>query len=114
VLVVEDSDDSREMLAQLLDLEGFNPITARHGKEALALLSHTSPLPSAIIADLMMPVMDGWELCAQLRADPRLADIPVIVLSAVADRGHAPHAVAVLRKPLNLDALLGALSQCWA
>ena len=112
VLIVEDADDLREMLVEFLDLEGFDPTAARHGAEALAILHEADTLPIAVVLDLMMPVMDGWQLCAQLRANERLAQIPVLVMSAVADRYPENDAVAVLQKPLDFDALLAALQEC--
>ena len=96
VLVVEDADDLREMLLQLLHPEGFDPIPVRHGGEALSLLCNAKRLPRAIIADLMMPIVNGWEMCQQLRADPKLSKIPVIVLSAVADQYRECDVVAVI------------------
>jgi CheY-like chemotaxis protein len=112
VLVVDDADDLRDMLVQFLRLEGFAPMPARHGGEALALLRQADVLPDAILLDLMMPVMDGRELRKQLRGDPRLKHVPVIVLSAVAHQYAEPDTVAILEKPLDFDVLLGALRRC--
>src|SRR4026209_1348307 len=82
VLIVEDDEDLREMMAQLLTLEGFVAATVANGREALEYLQHASK-PDVILLDLMMPVMDGWEFRRRQQADPDLAPLPVIVLSAL-------------------------------
>jgi len=106
VLIVEDDEDLREMMAQLLSLEGFRTITVANGREALEYL-HDAEKPQVILLDLMMPVMDGWEFRRQQQADPSLAPVPVIVLSAL-DQGRAAtlDANAFLKKPLDFDRLL--------
>jgi len=106
VLIVEDDDDLREMLAQLLSLEGFQAAAVTNGREALDYLREEDA-PGVILLDLMMPVMDGWEFRRRQQADPALAAVPVIVLSAL-DQSRAGHvaADAVLKKPLDFDRLL--------
>jgi DNA-binding response OmpR family regulator len=106
VLIVEDDADLRDMMAQFLVLEGFNPKTVSNGREALDYLRQ-GPRPAVILLDLMMPVMDGWEFRRQQQRDPKAAKVPVIVLSAldptrVGDLGEA----AFMKKPLDFDRLL--------
>src|SRR3954471_6819138 len=106
VLIIEDDEDLRDMMAQLLTIEGFDAATVANGREALDYL-HTSETPHVILLDLMMPVMDGWEFRRQQKADPDLARVPVIVLSALdAGRAAAVDATAFLKKPLDFDRLL--------
>ena len=106
VLIVEDDSDLREMMAQLLTLEGFQSATVANGQEALKYLSG-GDTPNVILLDLMMPVMDGWEFRRQQQADPALARVPVIVLSALdANRAADVDAAAFLKKPLDFDRLL--------
>ena len=106
VLIVEDDDDLRDMMAQMLTIEGFNAATAANGREALDYL-HSTGRPSVILLDLMMPVMDGWEFRRQQKADPELAPVPVIVLSALdPPRAATVDADAFLKKPLDFDRLL--------
>ena len=107
VLIVEDDEDLREMMAQLLTLEGFDAAIVANGREALEYLHHNSTVPDVILLDLMMPVMDGWEFRRRQKADPALAPVPVIVLSAL-DQTRAANldATAFLKKPLDFDRLL--------
>jgi len=107
VLIVEDDSDLREMMAQLLTVEGFQAATASNGLAALEYLHRSDSPPDLILLDLMMPVMDGWQLRQALERDPELAPVPVVVLSAL-DRPHAGQlgASAFLKKPLDFDRLL--------
>jgi two-component system response regulator CpxR len=106
VLIVEDDEDLREMMAQMLTLEGYDTAAVANGREALDYL-HRARTPQVILLDLMMPVMDGWEFHRRLEADPALAPVPVIVLSALDHvRGANLHAAAFLKKPLDFDRLL--------
>jgi CheY-like chemotaxis protein len=106
VLIVEDDSDLREMMSQLLTMEGFQSATVANGKEALRYLS-SGDTPDLILLDLMMPVMDGWEFRRVQQADPVLARVPTIVLSAL-DQSRAKdlRPAAFLKKPLDFDRLL--------
>jgi two-component system chemotaxis response regulator CheY len=111
VLVVEDDADFREALVSALEHAGYEVIAAVNGAAALQLLQWQI-VPSVVILDLMMPVMDGRTFREHQLADPALASIPVIVLSAeakAAELGTSPGVHAVLRKPVDLEALLHAL-----
>jgi CheY-like chemotaxis protein len=108
VMVVEDDFSIRETLRELLEDEGYRVSWAANGSEALTRLK-AGVAPKVILLDLMMPVMDGWEFRSELRRDPTLADIPVVVISAdhaLEDKVAALQVDAVLAKPFPLRALL--------
>jgi len=109
VLIVEDDADLRDMMATLLDLEGFETVAAPNGAAALELLD---PRLDAIVLDLMMPVMDGWEFRRRQLSHPRVADIPVIVVSAVhvQREGGTVACAAHLSKPIDFDRLIRTLA----
>jgi len=106
VLIVEDDGDLRDMMAQLLMLEGFQTVSVANGREALEYL-HQGARPDVILLDLMMPVMDGWEFRRRQQEDPDVAGVPVIILSALdPTRASGVEADAFLKKPLDFDRLL--------
>jgi CheY-like chemotaxis protein len=112
ILIVEDDADLREMMTQLLSLEGFEAHAVANGREALDYLRQAGERPDVILLDLMMPVMDGWEFRRQQRSDPDFADVPVIVLSALDPaRGADIGAIEFLKKPLDFDRLLELIRQ---
>ncbi|HTO12716.1 MAG TPA: response regulator [Candidatus Binatia bacterium] len=83
VLVVEDEPDIRSLIVHHLEREGFRCRTAGSGGEALARVR--SSLPDLVVLDLMLPGMDGLEVCRRLRGDPATAGVPIIMLTAKAD-----------------------------
>jgi CheY-like chemotaxis protein len=112
VLVVEDHADLREMLAVLLESEGFQVQTASNGKEALDSLKHGRP--SVILLDLMMPVMSGDEFRRRQLQEPDFADVPVICMTAAHDgpqRAARLNAAQYFQKPVDFDRLITAVRQ---
>ncbi|WP_437984833.1 response regulator [Sorangium sp. So ce117] len=108
ILVVEDDLDIRSILTQLLVFEGYDVEEAADGAEALTLLRRDAP-PALILLDLMMPVMDGWQLRAELQRDPALASIPVVIVSAdvrVEQEASRLRVAGLLKKPLQIEPLL--------
>jgi CheY-like chemotaxis protein len=105
-LVVDDSDDTREMYAVALRLEGFTVEEARDGHEAFD--KAVELLPDIIVTDLSMPVMDGWETIRRLRAHKRTRRIPIIACSGEPGPSdvHDWRADALLPKPCPLDQLV--------
>jgi len=104
VLIVDDDPDLLEVTSFVIENEGMAVETARNGEEALALL-RTGRRPGLVLLDLMMPVMNGWELLDAVAKDPSLGLIPIVVLTA-AEHVQVTGAVEVLSKPMDLTSLL--------
>lgn len=114
ILLVEDDDELREELAAILREEGFEIVTAADGREALDCL-RGGPPPPLVLLDLMMPVMSGWELRAEMLADPALARVPVVVMSGAAPQNATSlQAAAYLAKPFQVGPLLDVLTRLCA
>ena len=106
ILVVDDDLDIRESMADALSDDGYDVCVAANGREALDIMHACAPC--VVILDLMMPVMDGWQVAARMEGDPALAAIPLCVVSAWPDR--APERCAcVLGKPVSLRDLVRAV-----
>ena len=113
VLLVEDDHDVRETIAEVLTDEGYVVVTAADGHQALEQL-RGGLRPFAILLDLMMPGMNGYQFRAAQRAEPAIADVPVIVLTAdrlIDQKAAELDAAAYLRKPTPLDELLSTLER---
>jgi two-component system, chemotaxis family, chemotaxis protein CheY len=110
ILVVEDDDDIREVMQEVLATEGFRVDVAKDGIDALGQLEGGAPPPLLILLDMMMPRMDGETFLKALRGKPALAAAPVVVISgnaAAREKASTFQAVACLVKPFELDELLG-------
>lgn len=110
MLIVEDYQDLRELMAEVLMLAGYEVVTAADGREGLALLS-TMRRPCLVILDRMMPVMDGYEFLARLRKDSEMASLPVCVVTADRVVDIPPGVVALVRKPMDFGVLLDLIAQ---
>jgi CheY-like chemotaxis protein len=112
ILVVDDEEDIRDSMRQILEYEGFQVRTASNGREGLDLLEAVTE-PCLILLDLMMPVMDGWEFAKVLRSDPARSDSALVVVTAFVEKAHSIPSQGALRKPVELDALVAvAESHC--
>jgi two-component system response regulator CpxR len=105
VLVVDDDQDIRDTVAAALETEGYRVRCAANGAQALALMHGYKP--EAIVLDLSMPIMSGWELLDAVHELRELREIPVVVLSAM----RAPAGVEHLDKPVSLEELLETLER---
>jgi CheY-like chemotaxis protein len=109
VEVVDDDDDIREGLRELLEDEGYTVRTAADGREALEQM--TAHRPCVLLLDLMMPKMNGWQVVQEMRA--RKLEVPVCVVTAM--RQNAPEDVlCVLPKPVDIARLLSVVGGCAA
>jgi twitching motility two-component system response regulator PilG len=112
VMVVDDEFLLRSMLKDALEDAGHTVVLAENGQAALACAK--TEAPDCILLDIMMPGIDGYETCAAIKANPQLAAIPVILISAttdlrVIDRAEQVGAATVLSKPVPIEQLEQAL-----
>ncbi|MEV4639888.1 ATP-binding protein [Actinoplanes sp. NPDC049548] len=112
VLVAEDDPDHQRLIAGVIRREGHDVMVAGDGRAALLATAHRRP--DLVVADVDMPEMDGLQLCRALRADPDLADVPIVLVTAFSLPGDTrlseAGATAVIRKPFTLQELGKALS----
>jgi DNA-binding response OmpR family regulator len=80
VLVVDDEDMTRKLLRLMLERDGFTILEAEDGQQALEVIAESKP--DIVILDVMMPNMDGFTTCQELRSQPETAELPIILLSA--------------------------------
>ncbi len=118
VLLVEDDTDTREVLRLILEADGMEVTPAQDGLDALARLEeihrHDPLTPCAIVLDYMMPRFSGAQFRARQLANPETSDVPVIVVSAIADlasQAEAMRPFAVLQKPIDPDQLTSLVRQ---
>jgi chemosensory pili system protein ChpA (sensor histidine kinase/response regulator) len=111
-LVVDDSITVRRVTQRLLERHGMKVMTAKDGVDALSILQ--DHLPDVILLDIEMPRMDGYELASQVRADARLADIPIVMITSRVGEKHRARAIELgvndyLGKPYQENQLLDAI-----
>jgi len=113
ILIVDDSPDQQFLLKMLLESRGYTTECTSNGEEALNLLRSREEMPHAILLDLNMNVMDGFEFRQLQCADPLLRDIPVIVVSGQDDIDsiQAKMNSDVIQKPLSISALFETLER---
>ncbi len=110
ILVIDDDKEIRSVIAELLSMSGYDVIEAASGQQGL---DHANRMvPDLILLDVMMPGIDGWTVLSKLQDNPKLADIPVIVLSAVGDVEMAMSlgAASVLLKPVDASRLTAEIA----
>ena len=112
IMIVEDERNIQEVLRLSLEMENYEVITADNGKMALDLLSSIAILPSAILLDLMMPIMNGWEFADAVSKNSRLSKIPIILVTAYGDRAQSIPSMALIEKPVDLNVLIETVNKC--
>jgi CheY-like chemotaxis protein len=110
ILVVDDDETVRGLVARHLERAGFAAVAARGGQEGLRLVRELRP--AAVTLDIMMPDLDGWTVLAAIKGDPALASIPVVLMSIVDDkkRGYALGAADYLVKPVDRTKLVETIT----
>jgi CheY-like chemotaxis protein len=114
ILIVDDDPGIRELVGLFLAHKGYDSVQTRNGSEALTCLQQDETLPDLILLDLMMPIMDGAEFRQAQLHEPKLAEIPVVVMSAAENiETQAPTltANAYLPKPIDFDTLSRLVEQ---
>src|SRR3974377_1691021 len=114
ILVVEDQEDNRQILRDLLTNSGYNLVEAEDGEQALTMAQHQRP--DLILMDVQIPLLDGYEVTRRLKADPELRDIPIIVVTSYALSGDESMARtagcnAYVSKPYSARQLLAKIQE---
>ena len=107
LLVVDDDDDIRAATSAVMERNGWEVIAVSSGAEALAFLAHQAP--DLILLDLHMDDMNGWEVLSMMKAEPRLRNVEIVVVTG-SDASVSPP-TRVLRKPFKIEALLDTLGE---
>jgi CheY-like chemotaxis protein len=109
ILIIEDEPDLRETLKDLLEISGFEVMTAANGKEGLERIRHAG-VPCLILLDLMMPVMNGWQFLEALETDGTAAEKKpsVVIVSAAVDilGVDSKYGCVLMKKPININDLI--------
>ncbi len=109
VAIVEDDREFRNMLRDLLEEEQYRVVAVANGVEALEAL-HGDPVPNVILLDVSMPVMDGFDFLRFRNEDPRLAAVPVVLVTNARPNERPTIGVSnVVRKPIDIDEILFAI-----
>jgi CheY-like chemotaxis protein len=109
ILIVEDEHSIRQMMKDVLEIEGYKVFLAADGAEGIEQLKGISPDPCVVLLDLMMPGTNGWWFLDNQRSNPRLSHIPVVICSAYAESAKSVHPSGFVPKPIQLESLLGAV-----
>jgi len=113
ILIIEDEADIRRFAFRVLDLEGYTVLQAENGEKGLQLAKRTRGL-SMVLLDLRLPDRDGWLILEELKKDPALSEVPVVVFSALAtplqqNKAFGMGASGYLTKPVNASGLLRSI-----
>lgn len=114
ILVVDDNDMNLELLAKILELEGYQVTMAHNGREAIQ--SAVQRMPDLALLDVMMPDMDGFELCRRLRQPPFNPAIPIVMLTAMNSDGEQAQALKaganeIWSKPFDMETFRQRISK---
>lgn len=111
IMVVDDEDVLVDMVASLIEDLGMRAVVAANGQEALRSLHQMHDAPALILSDVMMPRMGGIELASEVKHDPRLKDVPVILMSPAGRPAATSIADGFIHKPFDLNLLLDLIDR---
>ena len=114
ILIIDDDPSNRDILHARLEAAGHEVAEAVNGEEGLRLLD--TGAPDLVFLDVMMPRVDGWQVCRQIKADPKTKAVPVVMLTALGQeidqlRGYESGADDYLAKPWNVEQLAATLAK---
>ncbi len=109
VLIIDDDEPVRLMMKDVLEIKGYCVFVASDGVEGINTLRKIAPEPCVILLDLMMPKSNGWQFLDMQRGDLALSGIPVVICSAYPESAKTLKPNAFDPKPIQFDALLGAV-----
>lgn len=110
ILIVEDDDGIRETLTLMLEVEGYQVTSAQHGAEAIDVLDRDGDPFCAILLDLMMPVMNGWEFARKIQDEKRWSSIPIILVTAFSHEAGTIEGVRqIVSKPVDMGELMRSI-----
>jgi CheY-like chemotaxis protein len=112
ILIVDDDEQATTLLERVLAIKGHEATSLNDSAETIQVVS--SSTPDLILLDLMMPEPNGFEVCKMLRADPKFAKLPIVIITAMDDNASKENAYAAgandyLTKPFRIDALAQAI-----
>jgi CheY-like chemotaxis protein len=114
ILIVDDEVDTRTLLTEAIQAEGFEVVAAGDGAEALEYLRSAAEVPCLILLDLVMPNMDGWQFIEERRHDRRLAGIPVVLISgqvSARETARSSGLASFIEKPIALASVRDVLTR---
>jgi len=114
ILIVDDEVINLKLVSRLLEIEGYEVVSAQNGEAALELVGQKPP--DLALLDVMMPDMDGYELCRRLRQNPLMTDIPIVMLTAMVDETDKLKRIEAgaddcLPKPFDVELLRALLAR---
>jgi CheY-like chemotaxis protein len=104
VLVIEDDESLRKLLRFIIEYHGCQVLDAANGVDALIQLSQTD-LPNLILLDMMMPVMNGWQFFAMIKAEPKYKNIPVVIMTAYSKSEISIPENEIVQKPIGVSVI---------
>jgi DNA-binding response OmpR family regulator len=108
IVIIDDDKDIAEVVGLLLEMEGYNPVTQYSGRNALENIRKYKP--DLILLDVMLDGLDGRDICRQLKADPELQNIPVIMISATANRDNIGNPDYFIAKPFGIEEMVSSVN----
>ena len=109
VLIIDDDEAVRQSMLDVLEIQGYRPVCAADGTEAIERLNTADSAPCVILLDMMMPGMNGWQFLDYQRSSEKFAHIPVIVCTALSATAKSIKPSAIVSKPVDRDTLLRAV-----